>query len=292
MSPAPRSETARLLGYPDDARLLLVNADDFGMYGDVNEAIVRAFEDGIVRSTSLMTPCPGAAQAAQLAREHLAVRHGVHLSIVRDIETYRWGPLALKELVSSLLDETGNLYFKGRMAELLARAKRDELELEFRAQIEATLTACLTPTHLDWHCLLDGGRADIFDLTMGLAREYGLALRVAAQPYIDQVRRADLPANDHPALDSFSLPVEGKAARYARMLRELPVGLSEWAVHPGLGSQAAQTIEPEGWRVRQTDLAFLTSPEAREIIRAEGIILLGYEPLQAIWRQASASRIG
>src|SRR6185312_4708334 len=111
-------ETSRLLGYPDDARLLLVNADDFGMYGDVNAAIVRAFEEGIVRSTSLMTPCPGAGQAAQLAKAHPAVRHGVHLSMVRDIETYKWGPLAPKEQVASLLDEDGNLYFKGRMAKL------------------------------------------------------------------------------------------------------------------------------------------------------------------------------
>lgn len=292
MSQSTSRETNRLLGYPDDARLLLVNADDFGMYGDVNAAIVRAFEEGIVRSTSLMTPCPGAAQAAQLAAEHPAVRYGVHLSIVRDIETYKWGPLAPKEQVPSLLDEHGDLYFKGRMAELLARAKRDELEIEFRAQIEATLAGCLTPTHLDWHCVLDGGRADIFDLTFGLAKEYGLALRVAAAPYIEQVRRASLPANDHPALDSFSLPVEEKSTCYAQMLRELPPGLSEWAVHPGLGSQAAQTIEPDGWRVRQSDFAFLTSPEARAIIRAEGIILLGYEPLQAIWRQASPGRFG
>ncbi|MGI5917824.1 MAG: ChbG/HpnK family deacetylase [Anaerolineae bacterium] len=34
---------------------------------------------------------------------------------------------------------------------MLARAKRDELELEFRAQIEAALGAGLKPTHLDWH---------------------------------------------------------------------------------------------------------------------------------------------
>jgi hypothetical protein len=35
----------KVLGYPDDARLLLVNADDFGMYPAMNEAIIRAFKN-------------------------------------------------------------------------------------------------------------------------------------------------------------------------------------------------------------------------------------------------------
>ena len=50
-------------------------------------------------------------------------------------------------------------------------------------------------------------------------------------------------------LDSFRLDIDGKAAAYAQLLRELPVGLSEWAVHPGLGNEQAQAIDP-GWRVR------------------------------------------
>jgi hypothetical protein len=43
---------------------------------------------------------------------------------------------------------------------------------------------------------------------------------------------------------------------------ELPAGLSEWAVHPGLGDVASRKID-NGWRVRHTDLEFLISPEAR-----------------------------
>lgn len=43
----------------------------------------------------------------------------------------------------------------------------DELEVEFRAQIEAVLSAGLKPTHLDWHCLHNGGRAD-FDFLISL----------------------------------------------------------------------------------------------------------------------------
>ncbi|MFF4618423.1 ChbG/HpnK family deacetylase [Nonomuraea jabiensis] len=84
-------------------------------------------------------------------------------------------------------------------------------------------------------------------------------------------------------LDSFRLELDGKAATYARLLREVPVGLSEWAVHPGLGDEDARAIEPDGWRVRRTDYEFLTSPEAREILRSEGIVALDYRVLQEVW---------
>jgi predicted glycoside hydrolase/deacetylase ChbG (UPF0249 family) len=284
MSRAQRSQTNRLLGYADDARLLLVNADDFGMYEDINAAVVRAFQEGTVQSTSLMAPCPGAAQAMQLAREHPEVRVGVHLSIVSDIEHYHWGPLAPRERVPSLLDERGEFYSTERMAELLARAKLSELEVEFRAQVEAVLAAGLQPTHLDWHCLSDGGRDDLFDLSMDLAREYALALRVASPPHIGQVQRQGLPTNDHELLDSFTVRIEDKAAQYERMLRELPAGLNEWAVHPSIGGAESRAIDPDGWQVRRTDFDFLVSPEAREIIREEGITLLSYEPLQKVWQ--------
>jgi predicted glycoside hydrolase/deacetylase ChbG (UPF0249 family) len=279
--------TNRRLGYPDDARLLLVNADDLGMYQAINEGIGRAFREGIVRSTSLMMPCPGALPAIRLLQEHPGLHVGVHLSIVRDIDDYDWGPLAPEEQVSSLLDADGRLYPLTRMSELLTRARLDELEIEFRTQIDAVLAADLTPTHLDWHCLADGGRADIFEMTLGLANEYGLALRVGSQPFIDQVQGRGLPTNDHALLDSFSLDLDDKSARYTELLRELPVGLTEWAVHPSLGSAESRAIDPGGWRVRRTDLEFLTSPRAREIIQDEGIILISYAPLQQVWQDES-----
>lgn len=277
------TQTNRLLGYPDDARLLILNADDLGMYQAINEAIFRTFKEGLVRSTSLMTPWPAAAHAMKLLEANPAITFGVHLSIICDIDTYRFGPLTPKENVPSLVDETGTFYSLERMDELLAKARLDELETEFRAQIETVLDANLKPTHVDWHCLHSGGRADIFDLTLGLAREYGLALRVGDRAGIEKVQRQGLPTDDYELLDSFSVDVPTKPARYANMLRELPAGLTEWAVHPGLDTDEAQTTDSGGWQVRHSDFEFLMSQEAREIIRHEGIILLGYKPLQDVW---------
>jgi predicted glycoside hydrolase/deacetylase ChbG (UPF0249 family) len=278
------SRANNLLGYPDDARLLIINADDFGMCAAVNEGIVGAFEEGVVRSTTLMAPWPGAPEAMHLLREHPDLQFGVHLTAVCDMVDYRRGPLTPGEKVQSLIDDAGHFHGLDRLPEFLASAELDELEVEFRAQIEAVVANGLRPTHLDWHCLHNGGRRDIFDMTLGLAREYGLALRVSDPALIEKLRGQRLPTDDHDLLDSYSLDPAGKSASYAEMLHELPAGLSEWAVHPGLGNAELRAIEPQSWRVRQTDHDFLVSPDAREIIDREGTVLLSYRPLQELWR--------
>ena len=276
-------QTNRLLGYPGDARLLIINADDFGMCHAINEAILRTLKEGVVSSTSLMAPCPWAPHAMRLLKENPDIPFGVHLTVICDFVNYRWGPLTSKGKVPSLIDEAGYFYSGERIPELLAQAKLDELEVEFRAQIEAVLAAQLKPTHLDWHCLGDGGRADIFDMTLRLAKEHSLALRIHDQSLADTWQRVGLPTNDYGVLDSFRLDTVDKSARYVQLLRALPAGLSEWAVHPSLGNAEAQALEPDSWQVRKTDFDFLISQEAHDILKEEGIFLLDYRPLQTLW---------
>ncbi len=191
----------------------------------------------------------------------------------------------------SLLDHAGELFTPtpaGR-SELLARARLGEVELEFRAQINAVADAGLTPTHLDFHCLADGGRDDILDLTAALAAEYGLAVRVWLEPGRQKMRQQGLPVTDSEFLDSFSLDVDDKPARYAQLLCDLPAGLSEWAVHPSVGSEESQAID-SGWRVRQTDYEFLTSLEAPQLLEQEGIVMIDYRTIQRASSQSSAPR--
>jgi len=249
----------------------------------VNAAVVEAIEGGIAASCSLMVPCGGTEEAVRFLRERPEVSFGVHLSLVCEVGARSGrGPVAPKADVRSLVDEDGELYTPERRAELMGRARIEDVEVEFRAQVEAVVEAGLVPAHLDWHCLLDGGRGDIFELTVALAGEYGLAVRVWGEAGRRKV--SGLPVVDHDFLDSFSLPLDGKAERYARMLRELPVGLSEWAVHPGLGDAQSRAVEPEGWRVRQSDYEFLVSPDARELIEEEGVFVIDYQVLQTRWR--------
>ena len=92
-----------------------------------------------------------------------------------------------------------------------------------------------------------------------------------------------MPTNDYDILDSYQLDPIDKAERYAELLHELPVGLSEWAVHPGLDNSELLAIDPSGRHIRQTDFDFLISQQAKDIVKEEGIVLLDYRALQDVW---------
>jgi len=284
MTPLKESLTNRLLGYPADARLLILNSDDFGMCHSINAGIMGTLQAGLVGSTTLMVPCPWALHAMRFLGEHPEIPFGVHLTVISDPADYRWGPLTPREKVPSLVDRAGYFYnFEDRHASL-AQVKLDELEVEFRAQIEAVLAAGLNPTHLDWHALRFGDRTDFLDLMIQLAVEYGLAQRVIGRPAIEKLQSRGLPSIDYDFLDSYGLDPSAKPVRYPELLRALPPGLSEWAVHPGLDSDELLALEPGGNHERQTDFDFWTSQEAKEIVREEGIILMDYRALQVVWR--------
>lgn len=276
-----------LLGFDADARVLILNCDDLGMHEAVNVATFDSIENGVATSCSLMVPCPGAADAIRMLRERPHVPFGIHLTLIRDTPRYVWGPSSPKADVPSLLDpDTGELFTdepvnRNRM---LAQARLDDVERELRTQIKTVLDAGLSPTHLDWHCLGDGGRGDILDLGLALAGEYGLAARVWLDDGCQKARSLGKPVVDGTWLDSFTVDVEGKSQTYARLLRALPSGLSEWAVHPALATKDWQAIERDGWRVRQSDHAFLMSGGAREILAEEGIKVINYTLVQNVWR--------
>jgi hypothetical protein len=75
-----------------------------------------------------------------------------------------------------------------------------------------------------------------------------------------------------------------KPALYTDLLRELPAGLSEWAVHPGLDNPELLAIEPADNHERQSDFDLWTSQLAKDIVAEEGIILIDYRVLQEFWR--------
>lgn len=278
------TRSTELLGYPPDARLLILNADDFGMCHAVNEAIVQTLTEGPVGSCTLMVPCPWSLHAIKLLRASPEVPFGVHLTAISEQPDYRWGPLTCREEVPSLVDEAGYFYSERGIEAFLDRVDLSELEREYRAQIEHVLAAGLKPTHLDSHCGTHTRRERVFDLTARLALEYGLALRVYGETYVQKLQARGLPTLDHELLDSYTLDVADKTERYARMLRELPAGLTEWAVHPGLDTPEMQAVEP-GPRVRQTDFAFFSSARAQEVIAEEGVTVLSYRDLQTVWRE-------
>ena len=289
---ARRPRANELLGYPADARLLIVNADDFGMCHGQNLGAIRSMTEGLVSSCSLMAPTPWCLHAAEFPRRHPEISFAVHLTVVSEYRNYRWGPVAPPAAVPSLLDECGHFFGDDRFDYMLETADIGELETEFRAQIEAIMSLGLKPSHLDTHYGPHEFRQDISSLVFRLAREYGLAMRAGSLQLVDRLLALGLPVAEHGVLDSGRIPPEEKAAVLAARLRELPAGLSEWALHPGIATAELRAVmadprvpgvtgTPEG---RQSDFDFAVSEAAARIVEDEGIQIIGYRELQEVWK--------
>ena len=117
---------------------VIVNADDFGFSEAVNYGIMKAFEHGIVTSTSIMANMPGFEHAAALAKQHPDLHIGVHLNVTCGKPLLQDG--------STLTNEKG--YFNREHGE---EAKDEEIIAELCAQIEKVKKAGLVIDHLDSH---------------------------------------------------------------------------------------------------------------------------------------------
>ena len=74
-------------------RYLIVNADDFGLSAGVNRGIIRAHEQGILTSASLMVYWPAAPEAAEYALKHPGLSIGLHVDLAEWVyRDYQWVP--------------------------------------------------------------------------------------------------------------------------------------------------------------------------------------------------------
>lgn len=71
------ASSTELLGFAADARVLIVNCDDLGMYRGVNVAVVQAVEEGVATSDGAV-PVGIARDAAASRETWTAVRCAPH----------------------------------------------------------------------------------------------------------------------------------------------------------------------------------------------------------------------
>src|SRR4249920_1852530 len=161
---------AQRLGYPADAKLLIVSCDDLGLTHAGNVASYDSLRHGLATSASLMVPCPWARDAAAGYRGEDV---GVHLTLNAELETYRWGPITHSP---SLLDGDGG--FPRTVEDLWDHADLDELRRECRAQIERAIVWGFDVSHLSAHLSAMTLRPEFFDIYLELAVEFSLPIRL------------------------------------------------------------------------------------------------------------------
>src|SRR5579863_3806105 len=283
-APIPAKSIAERLGYPADAKLLILHADDLAVAHSVNVASFAALDQKAVSSASVMVPCPWLSEVAEYAKSHPEADLGLHLTLTSEWKTYRWGPVASRDLVPSLLAPDGYLY-----PETLPAATHEtpeDVEREIRAQVERAMQMGIHPTHLDSHMGVLFARPELFAVFVKVAHSYGLpflAVRVADE----RAKMLSMLSPKDVVLDSLDMTEPRPAADwmgyYVRVVKSLTPGLHEVIVHLGHDDAELQAVtvgHPDyGAAWRQRDLDVVTSAEFKKALEENHIILVGWKDL-------------
>ena len=277
---AQTKTVAERLGYPADAKLLIVHADDLAVAHSVNRASFDALDKGGVTSASIMVPCPWLNEVAAYAKDHPHADLGLHLTLTSEWKIYRWGPVESKDKVASLLDPAGYLWPETGPA--VQKIKAEEAEQEIRAQVERSIAAGIHPTHLDSHMGVLFARPDLFAAYVKVAHDYHLPF-LAVRVSDERAKLLSLLAEKDPIVDSIvmanpSVPAGQWKEFYGNAIKNLKSGLSEMIVHLGHDDAELQAVTVDhpdfGSAWRQRDYDFVTSPEFKELLEENHIVLV------------------
>ncbi len=229
-------------------KYLIVNADDFGLSQGVNRGVIEASERGVLTSASLMVRQPAAPEAAAYARQNRSLSLGLHLDlgewVFRDGE---WVPLY------SVVDTQNPA----------------EVAKEVLSQVDA-FRALLgrDPDHLDSHQHVHRNEP-VRSIVVDLARSISAPLR-------------DCTAGIKYCGDFYGQGAEGEKLEdvltcqgLARILSQLPDGITELGCHPGYGAGLATAYRDE----RTQEVAVLCAPEVRKLLRDLQIQLCSFADL-------------
>jgi len=276
------------LGYPRDAKLLILNADDLAVSHSEDVASFGALDQKRITSATVMVPCPWFTEVAAYAKAHPEADLGLHLTLTAEWETYRWGPIASRSLVTSLVGADGNFY--ASTEDVAKHAKLDEVETEIRAQIERAKAMGLEPTHLDAHMHALYVTPELFGVFLKVAREYKLPIRMARN---DQPFQSVLPlmAPGDPIPDAIFSPGEdilatGWTDYYVNLIKNLQPGVTEVFVHLAHDDAETQAIMVNhldwGAAWRQRELEAISSPEFRKALEDNHVILIGWRDIKKL----------
>lgn len=275
-------------------RLLIINADDFGLSREVNGAVVEARRFGLLTSASLMVTGPAVDEAVGIARDDPGLAVGLHLALSRAVSALP------RESVSRLVDANSEFPRSAVTAGLryyFDREARRQLRSEIEAQFERFAGYGIPMSHVDGHLHLHA-HPIVLPIVIELAERYGATgIRVPHDPlwpnlladrshlgyklgmalghgYLTSVCRRLLRRTNLAWCDaSIGCMMSGRMnPEYAvGMLSRMRCERLEMFLHPSLESA---TDEPLGPNPR--DLRALLSPDLKRSIEQEGFELATY----------------
>jgi predicted glycoside hydrolase/deacetylase ChbG (UPF0249 family) len=269
----PTSSTAAETTAPDAAIRLIVRGDDMGFAHASNPAVLRCFNDGVMRTVEVLALGPWFPEAARMLRETPALDVGLHLALTSEWDNLKWRPLTT---ALSLVDADGYLHpmiwphpHYGKEGALREHPwKIGEIEAELRAQIALARREIPQLSHLSTHMGFGGLSPEVESLVGRLAGESGLLIDLDALG----VKRAEWNG-------SHATPEE-KVASFVRMLDGLSPGTWLFVDHPALDSEEMRAVHHVGYEDVAVDregvVEAWTSPIVKEAVRRRGVVLVSY----------------
>ncbi len=287
--------TAEKLGYPGSARLLIINADDFGMCHDENEATMEGLTSGLFTSSTMLVSCAWFEEAAEFGRDNPALDLGVHLALTSEWDLYKWGPVLGRCKVPSLTDTRG--YFWPNIQQVFLNGQLEEAEAELRAQIDKALGAGIDVTHLDSHMGPLHLHPDYHRIYLRLARDYRLPIRLTPREFmrsmgmgdiLDELDRLGILYPDRFVVNGPASP-EVTEEYWTDVIENLEPGITEIYCHPALAREELRRCARDAEQ-RAADFRFFTSEKARRLVHDKGVRLTGYRELRDAMRSGAPAR--
>ncbi len=288
----PESASFTLAAETEGKRCVIIHADDAGMSHSVNRATIAAMEQGIVSSASIMVPCPWFKEIAAYAKAHPEKDFGIHLTLNSEWDNYRWGPVAGKDKVPSLVDEEGYLW--DGVAQVVVNAKAADVENELRAQVQRALDFGVPVTHLDTHMGAVVSRPDLIEVYVKLGIEFNVPvffLRNPRREVADEKIRA-CAVQLAQTLDEHKLPVldqmtqlytngsfEDKSAQYLKAINDTKPGVQYLILHCGYNDDELQAITTSN-QIRDTDRRIFTDPEFIDAVKKTGVEIVTWKQVR------------
>lgn len=254
-------------------RYVIIHADDAGMSHSVNRATIAAMEKGIVSSASIMVPCAWFKEFAVYAQAHPEKDFGIHLTLNSEWDNYRWGPVAGKDKVPSLVDKEGYLW--DNVAEVVANAKSDEVAMELRAQVQRALDFGVPLSHLDTHMGALVSRPDLIEVYVNLGIEFNLpvfylrnfenevldaSVRARGMQLLKSLDEKKLPILDYMTQLYTNESFEEKRAQYLDAIVKTGPGVRYLIIHCGYDDEELRAITASS-KIRDTDRRVFTDPD-------------------------------
>ncbi len=281
---------AEKLGYPKDAKLLIVHADDAGFAHAADSAIISAFEKGAINSASIMVTCPWFPEIAAYAKKHPELDWGIHLSLTSEWKNFKWGGVSPAGGIPSLLDQNGYLYATN--AEFAKNAKVNEAEKEIRAQIDKAQKYGIKITHIDNHMGSILASADMIKMYQKVGAAYGLPvlipvnmIKIMAPKLIGSIDSSSVIVNQYVVAFTNTTPDKWKNF-YNYKLERLKPGLNELVFHLAFNGDEmkaiAAGITDYGPEWRQQDYDYATSNEFKEELKKQGVYLVTWGMIRKV----------